>query len=760
MTVSGGSVSVDVYVNGSIDDAAAKLRALGMHVAAVSRVEPERMVEGMLPVSALTDAAALGSTHALLATYTGIDTGGTLSQGDAAHHGPQARALGPTGAGVPVGVISDSINRVSGGVATSQGTGDLPASVDVIRDPATGGTDEGRAMSEIIYDEAPGITNMFFSTGGGGPASKAQSINDLRAAGVKVIADDIFYLNEPMFQDGVVAQAVDAAKAAGVAYFSSAGNRARQSWEGTYTPSGNTNDFGGGDTVQTIGSFGAGAQVQVALQWDEPFGGATTDLALDLYVGGALLGTVDSDNIASGIPLEFATVTLGASPNTVGIAIRKVAGARNPFMKYIAFAPGSPTFAIAEHATNSDTINPDAASSNGALTVAASNWSTPATPEVYSSRGPAVRLFDRLGNRLAAPDIRRKPEVDAADQVATSVPGFNPFGGTSAATPSDAGIGTLLRSANPAMPVDEVYAILKNPANTTDCTATAGVPDGDCGFGFDLADKAVQQAMDTSPPAISRSVNPAAPNGADGWYTVPVSVSWSVADAQSPVVDPNGCGTTQVSAEGTVPLTCTATSAGGTSSSSVTIKHDQSPPTAIKIAGIAAKHYDPTKVPAAAKVHCSATDTASGVVSCTISGLAKTAGKHTVKGTATNDAGLSASGTISYTVDSIGGLKLPRRLSIKSLIRSGLPITIDAAKGTKLNAKITATFSGASSAKSVVVANTNKRARKAGKLKFRLRLSGKGRHELSVRKVKRLTVKLTGKVGGKTTVKSKSYRVK
>ena len=64
-------------------------------------------------------------------------------------------------------------------------------------------------------------------------AGKAASINNLVAAGVKVIADDIFYLDEPMFQDGVVTQAVDAAKAAGVTYFASAGNRASQSWEGT-----------------------------------------------------------------------------------------------------------------------------------------------------------------------------------------------------------------------------------------------------------------------------------------------------------------------------------------------------------------------------------------------------------------------------------------------------------------------------------------------------------------------------------------------
>ena len=50
-----------------------------------------------------------------------------------------------------------------------------------------------------------------------------------------MIADDIFWLDEPFFQDGVIAQAVDRARAAGVTYIASAGNRARQSWEGTYS---------------------------------------------------------------------------------------------------------------------------------------------------------------------------------------------------------------------------------------------------------------------------------------------------------------------------------------------------------------------------------------------------------------------------------------------------------------------------------------------------------------------------------------------
>ena len=130
-------------------------------------------------------------------------------------------------------------------------------------------------MAEIIYDMAPGITDLLFATGGAGPVLKANNITALANAGVRVIADDIFYLSEPFFQDGVVAQAVDAAKAAGVGYFASAGNRARQSWQGTYAASANqTNDFGGGDQVQSVASVAPGRFIQIVLQWDEPWGQA------------------------------------------------------------------------------------------------------------------------------------------------------------------------------------------------------------------------------------------------------------------------------------------------------------------------------------------------------------------------------------------------------------------------------------------------------------------------------------------------------
>src|SRR4051794_28945308 len=44
-----GEVLVDVYVDGDLGSARSELEALGMRVQAVSRRQPERMVEGWLP---------------------------------------------------------------------------------------------------------------------------------------------------------------------------------------------------------------------------------------------------------------------------------------------------------------------------------------------------------------------------------------------------------------------------------------------------------------------------------------------------------------------------------------------------------------------------------------------------------------------------------------------------------------------------------------------------------------------------------------
>ena len=644
-----GAVLVNVYVNGSLADATSALQEMGMRITATNDRAPQRLVAGWLPATKLLDATALTSTKAVMIVHAGMDaadgtdTGSVLSQGDAAHHGPQARALGATGAGVKVGVISDTINKVAGGVAASQASGNLPANVTVLADdPGPGTIDEGRAMAEIIYDEAPGVTEMYFSTGTVSAAGKAASINNLVAAGVKVIADDIFYLDEPMFQDGQVAQAVDAATAAGVNYFASAGNRARQSWEGTLTGASNDFDPGAGvDTVQTLGTFSTNTPF-IALQWAEPWGAATTNLSLDWYVDNVLVASPDTNNLG-GFPLEFEQLGLPAGSHTVGVGITRVAGAGTPFMKYI--AGGVSTFTVNQFPTNSNAINPDAASAAGSIAVAASQWSTPTTPEAFSSRGPSItRLFTPAGVPMA-PVVRPKPALAAADGVSTTVPALTTFFGTSAATPSAAGIATLIRSAAPNLTASQVRTLMTDPTKAQQC-ATA-TPVTDCGSGFILADLMVQ-SLDSTPPTVSGALSPPAPNGANGWYTAPVTVTWAVADPETVVSSQTGCGPASPP-DGTTTLTCTAKSIGGPTSSSVTVKRDSSAPTKLKAKGLKRTYPHGTK-PIKKKIKCKATDAESGIASCKVKGLKTTPGKHKVTVIATNTAGLVTKKKFSYTI--------------------------------------------------------------------------------------------------------------
>lgn len=84
--------------------------------------------------------------------------------------------------------------------------------------------------------------------------------------------------------------------------------------------------------------------------------------------------------------------------------------------------------------------------------------------------------------------------------------------------------------------------------------------------------------VDTTPPVITPIVSGTLGN--NGWYTSNVTVSWDVTDPQSAITSTSGCGTSTVVTDtaGTT-FACTATSAGGTASVSVTIQRDTTAPT-------------------------------------------------------------------------------------------------------------------------------------------------------------------------------------
>ena len=100
-----------------------------------------------------------------------------------------------------------------------------------------------------------------------------------------------------------------------------------------------------------------------------------------------------------------------------------------------------------------------------------------------------------------------------------------------------------------------------------------------CGSAGSLGTFAVF-AADPTPPTIVPHV--AGPLGNDGWYTGVVTVTWEIADPQSPgSIVTAGCDPQTIDADtpGTT-FICTATSDGGTASRDVTVKRDATPPTA------------------------------------------------------------------------------------------------------------------------------------------------------------------------------------
>ena len=178
-----------------------------------------------IPIEGIDNDGTLSGDYVQVAQSTsGDDTTLTITQGnpvDLSVDGPTARgAYGVDGAGITIGVISDSFDSL-GGEQTDIDAGALPADITILGD--TGGTDEGRAMAQIIHDIAPGAA-IDFDTGDPGAQGTADAIDALRAAGCEIIVDDLGWGVAAEPTGGVIDQAIDTAYGDGIMYVTAAGN--------------------------------------------------------------------------------------------------------------------------------------------------------------------------------------------------------------------------------------------------------------------------------------------------------------------------------------------------------------------------------------------------------------------------------------------------------------------------------------------------------------------------------------------------------
>ncbi|MFT3787025.1 MAG: S8 family serine peptidase [Tepidisphaeraceae bacterium] len=525
----------------SVTELDQRVQEIGGKVQLVS----QRDIVATVPISMLSSLNSFESLQRATHAFAATDTGVVDSEGDTwtAFDSETARnSFALTGDNVQVGVISDSYN-VGGGAATDVQNGELPGignpagrttPVNVVSDSATG-SNEGRAMLQIVHDVAPDA-DLSFHAGGGTRFTAAAAIE--RMAGLTgspainndIIVDDLFYPDEPFYQDGAMSDAISRARAAGVTYVTSAGNAGTEAYE-TLAPFQQSTTWDiPGFGVRTVHDFNPGAGTDpfqavwlepnasfvLSLQWAEPFAsnptGPGADSNLDFYIfngAGTAVEWSEQGNDVNGDPVDYTpTLTNGPTGRYINVMVARTGTSTPSRFKYIIRSPNQGAD-ISEFATNSSTIIGKALSNNALVTAAANAAVTPAAIETFSSRGGGTILFDSNGNPIN--QARSVPYITGPDGVATSVPGFSPFFGTSAAAPHLAGLAALMWQARdrnasvtgiPWSDTQITDAIFENLALTATDIDTGGFPD-DAGSNMD---RASGYGMAFGPSAVARSL--------------------------------------------------------------------------------------------------------------------------------------------------------------------------------------------------------------------------------------------------------------
>ena len=489
-------VLIDAIATGDPQTLKSSLENLGLRDSAVYSND----IGGWLPVDQLANASALAGLHFARAAMPRTRSSVVATQGDFAQETSVIRSTYPglTGTGITVGVLSDSFNcfaqypgKVSpsgyngyapfGFTATyaddqepstgeAASTAALPAGVNVIEEASCLSygapeqlpfTDEGRAILQIIHAVAPGA-GLAFYTAVNSEADFANGITKLAAAGAKVIDDDVGYPDEPFFQDGLVAQAINTVAAQGVAYFSSAGNDGHLSYENT-TPTFATQGTGSqanekllnfdpsaAPTTTTlplsIPQLFPGEFIYLVVAWDQPYvtgspnsGGSTSSIDVCLQGGGSDVVT-DNNSFPSSVtcsggstlgqdPVQFLIIGNPASANgytpaeNVTITVGLAGGTTPGRVKFVLEDDGAGSKINSPFNTNSPTLQGHPGAATAAAVGAAFFFNTPqcgttpASLEPFSSAGGDPTLFDTSGNRLATPVIRQKPDFVAPDGI-------------------------------------------------------------------------------------------------------------------------------------------------------------------------------------------------------------------------------------------------------------------------------------------------------------------------------------------------------
>ena len=431
-----------------------------------------------------------------------LRTGSVTTEGDAIHHTHDVRTTHyQSGSGVKVGIISDGVDHWS----DARDSGDLPADLTILSNIECG--DEGTAMLEIVHDMVPDA-DLYFHDWGRNTVAFNAAIDALVDAGCDVICDDVSWIEEPFFEDGIIASHLTSVLASNdIVYVSAAGNGGEEHYQGDYYDDDGDNHH---DEVLYI-NFDPGSSAIIVLQWNDRFGASDNDY--DLYLCDHCTEDVlDYSKCYQGgtnDPIEVIDyVNEGTSLVECFVVVSNYNGKAETRTLEVFIYPSNGTCVYTDNIVPADSIFGHPAVP-GAIAVGAIDASDPGNDdiELSSSRGPVTITYP-------SPVSRPKPDICGVDGVLIS--GAGDFGywdgsnyrfyGTSAAAPHIASIAAQMWGACPSKTGDEIRTVL------CDSAVDLGSAGHDNIYGYGMTDAlAAFDALDCCCPPNITSASPPSP---------------------------------------------------------------------------------------------------------------------------------------------------------------------------------------------------------------------------------------------------------
>lgn len=333
---------------------------------------------------------------------------------------------GANGTGLTIAVIDGGYS----GLTAAKNNGDAPLDANTAKvDYATGnfedGGTHGTGCLEAAFDHCPGATWRLYKVDS--TVDLGVVADDAIANGVDVVTHSLSWFNLG-WEDGTGAacQAADEMSAAGIFFFTSAGNYAQDHWQGFYAAGSGSpswHDWSNGDEALSM-TIPANTTARWRMAWNT--GGGTFDY--DIYLYDSTLSTILVSGVNGGNTYEdISWMNTSGSPVTVHLAVLRYSGGVTEFE---IFGDGNSTGWEYQVAAGS-TTSPSNATGAHVFAIGAVPWGSYAQPSgsnpiaSYSSRGPS-----NSGRIL--PDL-----VGPTDTTGFTYPAG--FGGTSCATPNTAG---------------------------------------------------------------------------------------------------------------------------------------------------------------------------------------------------------------------------------------------------------------------------------------------------------------------------------